>query len=84
MDNGSIIAISLLGLLTWAIIMHYVVKGAVKSALYKQEFHLRALYRIEITKMIEQGRSKEELSNLQHSDDVVFWDKLEVKKETTS
>jgi hypothetical protein len=79
MDTSTIIWISIIGFILGLLIAYHIIRSAVKSALEEQAYHTRAIYRMEMRKMIDAGYDKADMSKLQHDDDGTYWDSLSTK-----
>jgi hypothetical protein len=79
METSSIIWISIIGFVLGLIIAYHIIRSAVKSAMEEQASHIRAMYRMQMRKMIDAGYDKADMSKLKNDDDGTYWDSLSSK-----
>jgi hypothetical protein len=77
MDNSESLPIIIVGILTWSLIIYFIILTAVKSAGNSQARDVKTLMRMKAKEMRKQGFTYQEISDCITDSEEDFWNKLQ-------
>ena len=75
-DNEALIYI-LVGAFVWAIVLYFIITGAVSAGIKRSNYYQRLLFRLMVKKMRKEGFTSQQLKDIHNYSDEEFWKSLD-------